>query len=94
MTDLPAHRVNLIRPFTHTGVDYTGHIMVKSGEVDLKYYILIFSCLNTRACHIDLLPDMSAEHFVLALIRFINLYGIPDSLYSNIAAIFWQVLSN
>ena len=37
ITDLPAHRVNLIRPFAHTGVDYTGHIMVKLGEVDLKY---------------------------------------------------------
>ena len=43
MTDLPAHRVNLIRPFAHTGVDYTGHIMVREGEVDTKYYLLIFS---------------------------------------------------
>ena len=88
MTDLPAHRVNLIRPFEHTGIDYTGHIMVKNGEAESKYYMLIFTCLNTRACHLDLLPDMSSEHFVLALIRFSNLYGIPDSLYSDNAATF------
>ena len=88
MTDLPAYRVNLIRPFEHSGIDYTGHIMVKNGEVELKYYLLIYSCLNTRACSIDLLPDMSAEHFVLSLIRFTNLYGIPDSLYSDNAATF------
>ena len=88
MTDLPAHRVNLIRPFAHTGVDYTGHIMVREGEVDTKYYLLIFSCLNVRACHIELLPDMSAEQFVLALIRFCNQYGIPDNIYSDNAATF------
>ena len=94
MTDLPAFRVNLIRPFEHCGIDYTGHIMVKNGEVEVKYYMLIFTCLNTRACHIDLLPDMSAEHFVLALIRFSNLYGISDSLYSDNAATFRYVLSS
>ena len=52
MTDLPAHRVNLIRPFAHTGVDYTGHIMVRDGEVDCKYYVNFFSfectCLSHR----------------------------------------------
>ena len=88
MTDLPAHRVNLIRPFAHTGVDYTGHIMIREGEVDTKYYLLIFSCLNVHACHIELLPDMSAEQFVLALIRFCNQYGIPDNIYSDNAATF------
>ena len=88
MTDLPAHRVNLIRPYAQTGIDYTGHIMVRNGEAESKYYLLIFTCLNTRACHLDLLPDMSSEHFVLALIRFSNLYGIPDSLYSDNAATF------
>ena len=88
MTDLPAHRVNLIRPFAHTGVDYTGHVIVREGEVDHKYYLLIFSCLNVRACHIELLPDMSAEQFVLALVRFCNQYGIPDIVYSDNAATF------
>ena len=88
MTDLPAHRVSLIRPFAHTGVDYTGHVMVREGGVDHKYYLLIFSCLNVRACHIELLPDMSAEHFVMALVRFCNQYGIPDIIYSDNAATF------
>ena len=88
MTDLPAHRVNLIRPFAHTGVDYTGHLMVKEGEVDVKYYMLIFTCLNVRACHIELLPDMTATQFVYALIRFCNQYGIPDNIYSDNATTF------
>merc|ERR1712105_297880 len=88
MTDLPSHRINLIRPYNHVGVDYTGHILVKEGDVNLKYYLLIFTCLNIRACHIDLLPDLSALQFVLALVRFCNLYGIPEVLYSDNAASF------
>ena len=88
MKDLPAYKVNLIRPFEHTGIDYTGHIIVKNGEIELKYYMLIYTCLNTCACHIDLLPDMSVEHFVLHLIRLSNLYGIRDSLYSDNTATF------
>ena len=36
MTELPKHRVNMIRPFTHVGVDYTGHIYCKKGKRKLK----------------------------------------------------------
>ena len=85
MTNLPKHRVNMVRPFGHVGVDYTGHIYVKveipkkEGEeskkkefVEKKFYLLIFTCLNVRACHVELIPEMSTEHFVLALVRFCN----------------------
>ena len=88
MTDLPAHRINLIRPYSHVGVDYTGHVMVREGDVELKYYFLIYTCMNVRACHIDLVPDMSALQFVLSLVRFCNLYGIPDTIYSDNAPSF------
>ena len=83
VTNLPKHRVNLIKPFIHTGVDYTGHIFVKEGNIERKYYILIFTCLNIRACHIELLPDMSTEQFILAFNRFINEYGVPTHVYSD-----------
>ena len=32
VTNLPKHRVNLIKPFLHTGIDYTGHVWVKDDE--------------------------------------------------------------
>ena len=83
MTDLPRDRVNLVRPYLIIGVDYTGFILVKSGEQELKYYLLIVTCLSTRAIHLELLPDQSAEQFVLALVRFCNVYGIPEAIYSD-----------
>ena len=105
MTNLPEHRVNLIRPYGHVGVDYTGHIIVKDiiiekkeledGSVsekkhiiERKMYLLIFTCLNVRACHIELIPEMSTEHFVLALVRFCNEYGVPSHVYSDNAKSF------
>lgn len=96
MTNLPAHRVNMVRPYLHVGVDYTGHLMIKDQvtinkkviKFERKVYILIFTCLNVRACHIELIPEMSTDHFVLAMVRFCNEYGIPSHLYSDNARSF------
>ena len=32
VTNLPKHRVNLIRPFIHVGVDFIGHLIVRDGK--------------------------------------------------------------
>ena len=88
MTDLPRDRVNLVRPYSNVGVDHSGFLMVKEGGKEVKYYLLILTCLCTRAIHIDLLPDQSMDQFVLALVRFCNVYGIPEAIYSDNAASF------
>ena len=83
MMNLPKHRVNLVKPFQHTGVDFTGHLWVKNEEGEVvKLYILLFTCLNVRTVHIELVPDMSTLQFVLAFTHFTNVYGIPSHLYS------------
>ena len=83
VTNLPKDRVNLVRPYLHTGVDYTGSIIAREGKKDVKYYMIIFTCLSIRSIHIELVPDMSVNNFVLSLIRFTNLYGIPSHIYSD-----------
>ena len=92
INNLPKHRVNLVKPFNHTGIDYTGHLFVKDSKTDSnekqKFYILIFTCLNIRAIHIELVSDMTVKQFVLAFQRFINLYGIPSTIYSDNARTF------
>ena len=84
-TGMPKHKMNLVKPFNHVGVDYTGHLWVtdeKTGA-SFKMYILIFTCLNIRALHFELLPDMSVRNFLLAFQRFCNKYTIPEYLYSD-----------
>ena len=90
MTALPGHRVNFVRPFEHTGVDFTGHLWVQdpSAESTSKMYILIFTCLNVRAIHVELVSNMSTRQFLLAFLRFCNLYGCPLYLYSDNAPSF------
>ena len=88
VTNLLKHQVNLIKPFLHTGIDYTGHVWVKDEEGVSKRYMLIFTCLNIRAVHIELVKDMSTHSFILALIRFTNINGIPSHIYSDNARSF------
>ena len=54
----------------------------------IKIYLLIFTCLNVRAIHIEVVPDMSTHSFVMAFLRFVNLYGIPSHIYSDKARSF------
>ena len=90
ITNLPKHRVNLVKPFMHCGIDYTGEIKMreKKGDKFTRMYILIFTCLCIRAVHIELVPDMDTKSLVLAIIRFTNLYGIPSHIYSDNAKSF------
>ena len=66
-TDMPKHHMNLVKPFRHVGVDFTGHFWVKDEMSDksIKMFILVFTCLNIRAVHFELLPDMSTRSLSL-----------------------------
>ena len=90
LTNLAKNRVNLNRPFLHTGVDFTGHLGIQTGEGgDKKVYLLVFTCLSIQAIRIELLQNLSAKSFVLALIRFTKLFDIPECIYSDNAKSFF-----
>ena len=94
ITNLPRHRVNLVRPFLQTGIDYTGHLSIKQKTDTSKMYILVFTCLSIRVVHIKLIEDMSSTEFVQALIRFTNVHGIPSHIYSDNARSFSNILGD
>ena len=82
MGDLPKERVKFgEKPFSNTGVDYFGPYHVKknretrSTKALTKRYGVIFTCLATRAIHIELAGDLSTDSFLLALRRFISRRG-------------------
>ena len=90
-SSLPESRVNLSVPFAHCGIDYTGHLWVKDDQRDkAKIYILIFTCYNTRAVHLEAVSSMTSAEFILAFVRFTNRYGVPSVLYSDNAKSFVQ----
>ena len=80
---LPTVRVDAVAPFEHTGVDYLGPVMVLENSYSTKMYIALFTCLVTRAIHLELARDMSADEFLQCLIRFTCRRGTPKFLISD-----------
>ena len=59
---LPEFRVTRAPPFSKVGVDFAGLLYAKNGPGDMKkVYIALFSCCVTRAVHLELVDEMSAE---------------------------------
>jgi transposase InsO family protein len=88
MADLPAYRVQeCTKAFTHTGVDYAGPISItltrRRGQRCQKAYICLFSCLTTRAVHVELVSSLSSDAFIDAFKRFISRRGPVVCLYSD-----------
>lgn len=73
MANLPSYRVQQIKPFSCTGVDYAGPITIKgSGRRNSPTlaYICLFVCTATKAYHLELSSALSTENFLLAFTRF------------------------
>ncbi len=71
MAPLPADRVSPGgHPFQSTGVDIFGHFLVKRGRGTAKRYGCLFTCLASRAIHIEIVHSLEADSFIQALDRF------------------------
>ena len=81
---LPTDRTVGSVPFEVLGVDFAGPIAYKlSPKKEGKAYILLFACSLTRAIHLELLPNQTAEEFIRSLKRFIARRGRPRKIYSD-----------
>ena len=67
MADLPEDRVESTPPFTYCGMDCFGPFTVKERRKELKRYAVIFTCMSSRAVHIEQLDDMTTDAFINAL---------------------------
>ena len=80
---LPGYRVSQSRPFAVTGVDYAGPLHVKEGTRIEKRYIALYTCASTRAVHLEVAQDLSAEAFLRTLQRFSARRSYPQMLISD-----------
>jgi hypothetical protein len=83
MADLPSDRVNPAPPFTYTSMDAFGPFYIKEGRKELKRWGIIFTCLASRAVHLETLNSMNTDSFLNALRRFISRCGKVRELRSD-----------
>ena len=83
MADLPASRFDMSRPFACVGLDYCGPLTVRKFRKTEKRYVLLITCLATRALHLELVSSMDTDGFLMALRRFIARRGRPRVIWSD-----------
>ena len=83
MSDLPDDRLEPSAPFTYVGVDYFGPWIVKEGRKEMKRYGVIFTCLSSRAIHLETANSLDTSSFINALRRFISIRGPVRQLRSD-----------
>ena len=80
---LPEFRVKEDPAFTYTGVDFAGPLFVRSGASSSKVWICVFTCLVTRAVHLDIVCNLSTSTFLRCLKRFSARRGLPRQFLSD-----------
>ena len=84
MAPLPTPRLTPDKaPFTFTGVDYFGPLYVKQGRSTAKRYGCLFTCMTTRAVHIEIAYSLDTDSFLEALQRFVSRRGKPEKILSD-----------
>ena len=75
MADLPEERSSDAAPFKYVGMDMFGPFVTKEGRKELKRCGPIFTCLASRAIHLEVVNSMDTDSFIMCLRRFIGCRG-------------------
>ena len=84
MSPWPKSKLTRSIPFQETGLDYFGPLYVKQPDgSQQKVWVCLFTCVVVRAIHLEIVNDMTAEQFIMALHRFIARRGKPNHIISD-----------
>ena len=86
MASLPDVRLKMsLRPFTNDAVDYAGPFITIQGRSirRAKRYLCLFTCLNTRAIHLEMSFKMDTDSFLNAFSRMTSRRGLPEVMFSD-----------
>ena len=86
MAPLPLHRMTTsLRAFTKIVVDFGGPFttMQGRGKSRQKRYVCLFTCLSSRAVHLEMAYGLDVDSFLNALNRMMNRRGVPSEIISD-----------
>lgn len=87
MAPIPRYRFDPpLQAFSKTGLDFAGSFLTKRSARGLsknKRYMALFTCLQTRAVHIEMVYSLETGSFMNALARMIARRGCPREIVSD-----------
>ena len=83
MANLPKDRLEPAPPFAFSAVDYFGPWYIKEDRREVKRYGVLFTCLASRAVHIEVASSLSTDSFLNAYRRFVGRRGPVQHLRSD-----------
>lgn len=84
MAPIPSSPVDILKkPFTQTGVDYFGPLLVTIGRRTEKRWGVLFTCMTTRAIHIEIASSSCSDCFLIYLKNMQHRRGRISHLYSD-----------
>ena len=84
MADLPTERLDYQSyPFMSVGVDFFGPFEVKLLRRTMKRWCCLFTCLTTRAIHIEVVGSLDTDSCLVAINLFIAGTGKPATIISD-----------
>ena len=84
MASLPRPRViSSMKAFCRVGVDYGGPYLAKQGrgKSRAKRYLCLFTCLVTRAVHLEIVYSLDTDSFMNAFAQMVSRGGRLRTLY-------------
>ena len=86
MARLPKTRIRFsFRPFAQTAVDFAGPLYTVQGrrKPRQKRWLCLFTCLETRAVHLEMAWGLDTDTFLNAFVRFTSRRGVPKEVISD-----------
>lgn len=84
MSPLPFERLQVFeKPFSYTGMDYFGPLIVTVGRHHEKRWGVLFTCLVTRGVHVELAASLNTDSCIMSVRNFMSRRGVVKTMYSD-----------
>ncbi|XP_055591272.1 uncharacterized protein LOC129743311 [Uranotaenia lowii] len=84
MAPLPKQRMAVgAEAFSYVGLDYFGPLEVSIGRRREKRWVALFTCMTTRAVHLEVAYNLTTESCKMAVRRFVRRRRSPIEIFSD-----------
>lgn len=83
MVELSCDRLEPALPFTNCAVNCFAPFIIKEGHKDLKHCRVLFTCMASRAVHVEVAATVQSDPFINAFRRFVSRGGPVWQLRGN-----------